>query len=260
MNSLELVIRSEGLLLALEASRIAGLVATSPLPWENAPLRVRTGSVMAILMVIHGPHGSADGMMGSVLALVLGVLMEFIAGASMGFVVRMAIGISEVSANALAPQMGFGVSRIFDPATGSSDPVLTRLFRLLAIVLALITGLHRVVIGSLMESFRVMPVGSAFNPVVSAPLLLEMSVQMLVVGVRLALPLLAILFMIQIALGFVSRAAPSMQIFSIGFAVLLAVSCVVLILIIPDFGRQILVALEEVGPGIESVVVVMTGG
>jgi flagellar biosynthetic protein FliR len=81
-----------------------------------------------------------------------------------------------------------------------------------------------------------------------------MSSLALATGVRLALPVVAVLFMVQIALGFISRAAPSMQIFSIGFAALLITGGVVLVMALPDIGRELIADFSHVGDRIETVV------
>jgi flagellar biosynthetic protein FliR len=116
---------------------------------------------------------------------------------------------------------------------------LTRLFRNLALLLALITGLHRAMLEAVVASFRLLPVGSATHVEATFPLFLELCGHVLETGVKLALPLLAVLLMANIALAFVSRAAPSMQIFNVGFAVLLATGAAVLVISLPDLSREL---------------------
>ena len=74
----------------------------------------------------------------------------------------------------------------------------------------------------------------------------------LATGVRVAIPLVAILFMTQVALAFISRAAPAMQIFSIGFAVTMATGGFVLVLVLPDLGFELLAEVAKSGGKIES--------
>ena len=73
-------------------------------------------------------------------------------------------------------------------------------------------------------------------------------------GVKLAIPLIAVLLVTQVALAFVSRAAPAMQVFSIGFAVTTAVGAVLLIVLLPDFGYDIVADMSHVGERIEALV------
>lgn len=138
--------------------------------------------------------------------------------------------------------------------------VLAQLFRYLAILLAVLVGVHRVVINALITSFQVFPVGHVPNPGLAFEVILRMSADILAAGVRIAIPMIAVLFMTQIALAFISRAAPAMQIFSVGFAVTLAVGSVVLVLMIPDTGYRLLAEFSRVGPQIESILMAMAGG
>src|SRR5690606_19897325 len=114
----------------------------------------------------------------------------------------------------------------------------------LALSLAVASGLHRVMLGALVSSFSLVPVGRVLHVEASFPIFLELSGHMLAVGVRLALPVLAVLLMSNAALGFVSRAAPSLQIFNVGFAILLPVGAALLLLTLPETSR---VLLAEMG-------------
>ena len=259
MNALEPLLRSELGSFALEMARIAGLVVVSPLLWLDAPKRVRAAIVVILTFLVHGQGKVEPAVMGLPELAVLGIFGEFALGAAMGFVVRLALSVAEVAANAIAPLIGFGIAQIFNPATGDTDTVVAALLRSLALWVALLTGLHHVVIGTLLASFRAVPVGTLIAPSHVFPLLLETSTSVLSTGVRLALPIMAVLFMVQVALGFVSRAAPAMQIFSVGFAFTLVTGGVVLALSLPDFGRELAAELSFVGSRMEATLALARG-
>lgn len=229
----------------LEMARVGGVVAVSPIPWTNAPMRVRAGLIIVLGVVVHGPspidapspRGQLEVLAPTWAALCL--LSEVGIGAAMGFVVRLTFAAVEVMGSTVALPMGFAAAEAFDPSIGSSDSVLTRLLRQLALLVGLATGLHRVLIAALLSSFRNLPVGQVLAPQAPLPLIVELSAHVLWAGARLALPMLAVLLIANLALGFVSRAAPAMQIFSIGFAVLLATGAAVLIFSLPDLAVEI---------------------
>ena len=83
-------------------------------------------------------------------------------------------------------------------------------------------------------------------------MVLAMTSEALATGVRIAIPFIAILFMTQIALAFISRAAPAMQIFSIGFAVTMATGALVMVLVLPDLGYELLGEVSRSGGKIET--------
>lgn len=225
-------------LLILEASRLGGVIAISPIPWSNSPQKVRVGLILFLLGVVHDPENTAAGAVASAGWAANHIGTELIVGASIGMVLRLSIAAAEIAGNAIATPMGFGAAQIFDPTTGSTDSALTRVFRTMALLLAVSVGMHRVMLAVLVSSFQVLPVGTASHLEATFPLFLEFSSHILEVGVQLALPLLSVLLMANVALGFVARAAPTMQIFNVGFAVLLATGGAVLIVSLPEIGHE----------------------
>jgi flagellar biosynthetic protein FliR len=254
VNVFELLVTPHLAQLALELARITGLIAIAPIPWEAAPRQVKAGMVLFIALVVHAAADMPVDLGGPLQAF-LHIFSELVLGAAMGFVVRVAVAVAEIAGTVIAPMMGFGAASVFDPATGQSDTVLTRIFRQLFILLALVLGVHRVILGSLVASFHVLPVGSAMNLGAGAPLFIELTTRALAAGVTLALPAIAILTMVQLALAFVSRAAPSMQIFSVGFAVLLATGAFVVYATVPDLSEEMMTSMNDLGRQLEEVVI-----
>jgi flagellar biosynthetic protein FliR len=107
-------------------------------------------------------------------------------------------------------------------------------------------GLHRLVIGATLASFRALPVGSLIAFQAYGGTFAALGGVLLETGLRLAMPVVAVLLMTQIALAFISRAAPQIQIFSIGFAVTLAVGGFVVFATLPDLGSELAVEMSRV--------------
>jgi flagellar biosynthetic protein FliR len=246
-------------LAALELARISGVVAVSPIPWSNTPARVKVGLVLFLLLAVHG-HGAQplDDVPSAGWA-ASNIATEFIIGLSIGMVVRLSVVVAEIAGSAVAMPMGFSAAQAFDPTMGSMDNALTRMFRQLALLLALITGLHRAMLASLLTSFRIVPVGSRAHVEASFPLLLELGAHVISVGVQLALPLLSVLLMANVALAFVARAAPTMQIFNVGFAVLLATGAAVLVMSLPDMSRELAIGFDKNARFLERLLVELGG-
>jgi flagellar biosynthesis protein FliR len=251
MISLDSLVRAEAGTFALETVRIAGMVIGAPLAWQAAPLRVRGALVLLLAFAAHAEIGaSLSSPPFEQMAFAVG--SEFMLGLGIGFVVRLFVAIAEIAADQVAPMMGIGAAQLFDPQTKNMQNVLSTLFRNFAVLLGLIAGIHRLVIGGVMASFKVVPVGSFSNPALETPVILAMTTDALATGVRVAIPFIAILFMTHIALAFISRAAPAMQIFSIGFAVTMATGTLVMVLVLPDLGFELLAEVSKSGGKIET--------
>lgn len=247
-------LRNETATYCLELARVTGLVMIAPIPWVNAPKRVKAGLAMVLAFVAHGHAGVPDAIQTPV-GMALGIGSELMIGGAMGLVVLFTIATVEVLGDTIGPAMGFGMAQVLDPTSHTQVSVITTLFRYFALLLALLVGAHRVMIAALLASFRAIPAGTLVDPGALFPRFLDLSNLVLVTGVRFALPVLAVLFMVQLALGFVSRAAPAMQIFSVGFAVTLAVGALVVLTALPDLGVLIVNETGRVGSRIESLLV-----
>jgi flagellar biosynthesis protein FliR len=241
----------------LEMTRVAGLVMVAPFPWESAPKRVKGAIVIFLAFLAHGAASVAP--FPGPVAVMTSVVGEMVAGLGMGLVVRLSVGVAEVAGGLLAPVMGISAAQMFDPGTGETDSILTRFFRLLALLLFTVAGAHRAVLGALLRSFKEVPVGAIAHPEAGAALILTYSAQMLESGVRIALPVVAVLTMCQIALAFVSRAAPAIQVFSVGFAVLLAVGGISMRIALPDTARELLEDAEKIEPRLEEFMLEIAG-
>jgi flagellar biosynthesis protein FliR len=249
---LEALMRAEAGAFALEAVRLGGLVIAAPLAWTAAPARAKVALVLLLATAAHGQSELAPELAGSPERIALAVGSEFLLGLAIGMIVRLVVAAFEVAAEQASLMMGLGVAQLFDPQSNTSQNVLSSVLKNFALLVALALGLHRVVIGATINSFQIVPVGSLVGLRAYAPSFVVLSSEVLVTGMRLAMPIMAVLFMTQVGLAFVSRAAPAMQIFSIGFSVTLAVGALVLFLTLPDLGYEAAVEMSRVEGRIES--------
>lgn len=259
MDGLEILLRNEAALVVLEAIRISGMIIVAPLGWTQAPARVKAGLVLLLTLAAHGEFGAQPLSQASVESLAFTAANELILGLAIGMVPRLIIAAVEIAGEQIAPMMGLGVAQMFDPSAQTSQNVVTSILRNLAVLLGCLVGLHRVVIGAVIGSFQAVPAGSVQNVQNLTEMILVMSGDALTTGVKLAIPILAVLLVTQVALAFVSRAAPAMQVFSIGFAVTTAVGAILLIITLPDFGYDVAAEMSRAGERIESLVLAVKG-
>ncbi|HEY5957490.1 MAG TPA: flagellar biosynthetic protein FliR [Polyangiaceae bacterium] len=254
MNAIDEIARTEVALFLLECGRIAGVIIVAPLAWLHAPVRVRVALVLLLAFFAHGMSIEAR-LPDSPILLASALVVELAVGVGMGLIVRFVVAIAEVSGEVISPAIGLGMASAFDPSTHAHQSQIASLLRYFVVFVALLTGLHRVLLGALLAGFRLLPVGTTGNVALALPGLVQLSSVVISVGVRVALPLVAILYMTQIALAFIARAAPQMQVFNVGFAVMLAVGLTVLAMILPDVARALVVELSQLGSRLEDLLV-----
>ena len=235
----------DALRFGLAVCRVGAWVAVAPMPWESAPKQIKVALVLVSGALCLPVVPELDASWLHPLKMVGGVTGELLIGLGLGFAVRCGLAAAEILGGALAPVIGFGAAQVFDPASGVSDSVLVRVYRTFCMFLVSALGVHRVLLGAVLASYRALPIGSPVQLSAGAELALHWSALALETGVRLAFPITAILILIQVALAFVSRAAPSMQVFSIGFAITLSVGGFAMLLMMPDVARELGQELEQ---------------
>jgi flagellar biosynthetic protein FliR len=254
MPGLEVLIQNHAALVVLEAIRISGMIIVAPLGFTQAPTRVKAGLVVLLTLAAHGEFAQSFVTETPLEGLAFSAASEFVLGVAIGLVPRLIVAAVEIAGEQIAPMMGLGVAQIFDPMAHGSQNVITSILRNLAVLLGVLVGLHRVVIGAVIGSFRVVPAGSIHGTSNLTELILALTNDAIGTGVKLAIPLLAVLLVTQLALAFVSRAAPAMQVFSIGFAVTTSVGALLLIVTLPDFGYDVAAEMSRAGERIEALV------
>ncbi len=236
MTSLARILWVDASVFALVASRIAGFVVASPFPGRNVGATQRIGLVVLLTWICtaSAPSGAASGALD--LELAGRALLEVACGVVIGMVFQFTFAAAEVLGGVLSQASGLASGSVLNPTLDAPETAIGRIVSLGALALALGMGVHRVALAALLGSFRALPVGSPLA--LEAPVFAcaELGVQAFAVGVRLSLPVLAIALLVQVALAMISRAAPTLQIFSVGFTILFSSTLVTLLASLDDVG------------------------
>lgn len=160
-------------------------------------------------------------------------LREFFVGIVMGTFVSIIFSAFQLAGTIYGYQMGFGVISILDPEAMESVSLTGQLKYLLAMFLFLETNCHHNLLLALFNSFNVVPLGSAK---ITKGLVKEIFLVFsgsFIIAVQIALPIIAILLMIDIALGIIGRTIPQLNVFIIGFPLKIGVATLTLIFLLP---------------------------
>ncbi|SMF93719.1 flagellar biosynthetic protein FliR [Methylomagnum ishizawai] len=161
-------------------------------------------------------------------------VQQCLIGAAMGFVLHMVFAAIVFGGQSVAYSMGLGFASLVDPLTGVQVPAIAQVYQLLGTLLFLSMDGHLVMIRLLADSFQAVPVG--FEGL-GRDALWELSLwtgKLMAAGLLLSLPMVAALLLINLGFGVASRAAPQLNIFSVGFPVSLLLGLVLMRLTLPD--------------------------
>lgn len=224
--------------LGLVVARLAAFVFTSPFPGQGVPRTQRVGLVVLLAIVVMSTREPLPRFLDAGLLAPL-VIGEVAIGALIGLVFRMALMAADVAGELTSLSLGLGAATLFNPALGAQETALSRVFSTFALLLAITMGAHRVVIQILLGTFEALPIGAGAHPAAAGPLLVEMVGGALTLGLRMALPVVAVALAIQAGLALVARVAPSLQVFNVGFAVLIGAGLLVLAASAQDMMRPL---------------------
>ena len=151
------------------------------------------------------------------LGLSIALFSEVLVGLSIAFVMRMLFAAVQIAGTIVDFQMGFGMVNIIDPQTESQVSITSQFHNIFAMLLYLGLNAHHLTIYSLVESCQLInPQQFAFTAS-TAEFMLKLFSATFVVGIKIAAPIMAILFFINVGLGLVARTVPQMNVFIVAF-------------------------------------------
>lgn len=215
--------------------RIAALIMTAPIfGARTVPRRLRAGfSVLvafAMLPVLPAPPAVDVFSPASVLIIV----QQLLIGVMMGFALQVVMTAVTTGGQMIAMQMGLGFAAMVDPQNGAQTPVLSQFYVVMVVLIFLALNGHLVMFEVLYDSFISMPIGTATMPLDSLWMLIRWSGQIFAGAVGMAIPAIASLLIVNFAFGIMTRAAPQLNIFAIGFPITMILGFGVIVATLPS--------------------------
>ena len=216
--------------------RLSAMMAVAPV-FSAAGFNVRTRALFAVLIAALVAPSLPAPPVESLLS-GAGVLMgirEIGVGLVLGFIVQMAFGAAVFAGQAISMTMGLGFAMAVDPQNGVQVPVISQLYVILATLLFLALNGHLLLIATVVESYQLIPIGVAGLPISSLSAVVALGTMVFAGGILLALPALTALLLINVAFGIVTRTAPQLNIFAVGFPVTILAGLFIMFLVMPGF-------------------------
>lgn len=214
-------------------SRIGGLLAALPVLSGGAiPLKVKVALILSLGLLL-APMVQLPTVPYDPLALAAGLVSEMTIGLAIGLAVRLFFSALEVAGELIGIQMGFGVVQLFDPVTAHQTPIIGRFFTLLASLVFLSMNGHMLLVATILSSYEAIPAFGASLPGGVGDDVLRLSQNMFVLGLKLAAPVLVVIFVVNILLAMLGRAVSQINVFVLSFPVTIAGGLAVLALSMP---------------------------
>jgi flagellar biosynthetic protein FliR len=221
-------------------TRILGLVAAAPVFGNTGvPMLIKTtlGVTLAAIVAPTLPPVPIVDPTSWAGILILG--QELLIGVAMGFAMRLVFAAIEFAGEVASSSMGLSFATFFDPTSAGRSSAVSQFLALVATMAFLAMNAHLVLVEALVESFFTLPIST--TPMsLGAPLeMVRWGSRIFSAGLQLAMPIVAALLITNIALAILTRAAPQLNLFGIGFPITLGAGFLVISLTLPYLGTPL---------------------
>ena len=218
-------------------SRIVALIATAPILGNTSvPIRVKLGlAIMLTLLVTPTVEKSLPEIDPSTGMGLIVMLQQVMIGIAIGFVMRIVFVAVEMAGELIGLQMGLGFAIFFDPQNSGQIDIIGRFLGVIASLAFLAIDGHLMMIALISQSFNTLPIGLEGVTDATFTSLANWGSEIFKSGLQLSLPVLTALLITNLALGILTRAAPQLNIFAVGFPLTLSIGLLVLALSMPFY-------------------------
>ncbi|KQO81749.1 MULTISPECIES: flagellar biosynthetic protein FliR [unclassified Frigoribacterium] len=206
----------------LEATLLAAvrmtafIVIAPPFSYRAFPGRVKAMLALGLALAVAprvspGYESLATG------PFVVALVLEIVVGAVLGFLVFLVFSAVQAAGSLIDLFGGFTLAQAFDPQSMINGAQFTRLFQMTALALLFATGGYQLIIGGLTRSFDAVPLGLGIDLTDPVGLMADGVTQMFLATLQIAGPLCVVLFLADVGLGLLSRVAPALNAYAMGF-------------------------------------------
>lgn len=214
-------------------TRILGCIAVAPIfNHPSVPNRVKLGIgvmlTIAIVPTIEVPRIEVLSWAG-----LFSLLGQVLIGISMGFVMRLLFTAVEMAGFMMGMSMGLGFASFYDPQTEGQTMAVAQFLTMITLLIFLSLDGHLIMVAVLSQSFETMPIATAHWQL-NSQAIASLGAHIFSQGLLMALPVIASLLITNMALGILTKAAPQLNIFGIGFPITIAVGMIMTLLSLPS--------------------------
>jgi flagellar biosynthetic protein FliR len=189
-------------------------------------------------------------------AIIASAALQVFIGAALGFVTLLLFAAVQAAGDLLDVFGGFTLAMAYDPLSQSQSSIFGRFYNLVAVTLLFASDGHELILRGFLQTFRTLPLNASFSMGTLDRLLIKGIGEMFLSAVQIAGPLIAVLFLTDVAFGLLNRVAPALNAFQLGFPAkiflvltLSSTAVVVLPHIVEDIVNQAVSAVVQLGGG-----------
>jgi len=226
--------------------RVLSLFMAAPIFSDKAiPMRVKVGLGVAIAIIVAPTLPVQQQVSLDSAAVFPLIIQQIMIGLALGFVVRLTMAGIEMAGELIGLQMGLSFAGFFDPSSRSQGTAIGSWLGVISMLMFLGINGHLLLIHSLVESFRIFPVGGNGFSFGDVKNLVSAGGEVFRLGLQIALPFVAVLLIVNLSLGVMVRVAPQLNLMSVGMPATITTGFASLYLLMPYLEAPLVRALEK---------------
>lgn len=212
---------------------------------RSFPVRARIGLAFFVALAAQPTLGQQPVISITDSAALGAVIQQVGVGLAIGFAIRVVFSAVELAGEVVGFQMGLGFASFFDPSLNTQAGAVARFFGQTTLFMFIVMNGHLLVLMAVIKSFQNFPVDQNFLEALKQMKMLDLGVDLFASGLWIALPMIGMLMFANLALGIVSRVAPQMSIFAIGFPVTLTVGLTGMAATLPMLDEPVMALMQR---------------
>jgi flagellar biosynthetic protein FliR len=232
--------------------RVAPILFMMPLlSSRNLPNLMKAGLALVVSLVLWPVVNVGIGLFPSEpFSFCFYMISEFMIGFVLGLSIRLIFGGLQLAGEFVGFQMGFAMANVIDPQSGMDTTLIAQFHYLLGLLIFLSIDGHHWFFRALVQSFHLLSPGDFFLQEGLYRHILELSGKIFIIAVKIAAPVMAILILVQIALGIVAKMVPQVNVLISGFPLTIGLGLIFLGLSMELLGPYLKGLLDESGKGL----------
>ena len=207
---------------------------TPPFGGRMVPAMVKVGVSLALALPLTPPAVEAAGTVPTTIGpIVWAVIQQVIIGGALGLASLSLLAAIQSAGSLIDLFGGFSVAQAYDPMLMQQSTVMARVYQMLAAVLMLVTGAYMVLMQGFAATLEVLPIDGTLDLAATATTLTEALTTLFLSALQIAGPLIGISFLADVALGLMTRVAPALNAFSLGFPIKIGLTLILIALAVP---------------------------
>lgn len=227
------VVIDQFLIFILILIRLASFLYVAPFfNTKGIPGRTKIGLAFFISLIVYSANPNLSIEYNSMLGISIIVLKEVLVGLILGALSLMSVQIIYFAGKVIDMDIGLSMAQLYDPTTRMQTGIMGNFYYYLIMLILVISGLHRYIIGAIVETFKVIPLGGVVFRAKIYDIVLDFMSDYFVIGFRIALPVFAATLLLNCVLAILAKVSPQMNMFVVGMQLKIFVGIFVILVTI----------------------------